>query len=65
MHGIQHSALSDDEFERLVYVAMGAAGALPAEVAKELALRNAQGGRDKEKSRAAHNPKQLNLPLDQ
>ena len=37
MSGIQHSSLSDDEFERAVYMAMNAAGTLPAEVAKELA----------------------------
>lgn len=64
MSGIQHSTLSDDEFERAVYMAMGAAGALPPEVAKELARRNAQDGRDKERSHDAHNPKQLPLPFD-
>lgn len=64
MSGIQHSALSDEEFERAVYMAMSAAGSLPPEVAKELALRNAQGGRDKERSRDAHDPKQQPLPFN-
>ena len=64
MSGIQHSSLSDEEFERLVYLSLGNAGALPPEVAKELANRQAQGGRDKERSRAAHEPKQLTLPFD-
>lgn len=65
MSGIQHSSLSDEEFERAVYMALGSAGALPAEVAKELALRNAQGGRDWEKVKDQSNTKQLPLPFNE
>ena len=64
MSGIQHSALSDEEFERLVYASMNAAGTLPTEVAKELAHRNTQGGRDLERFNNQFNPKQQTLPLD-
>ena len=64
MSGIQHSSLSDDEFERAVYMAMNAAGTLPAEVAKELAQRNQLGGRDWEKMHNRSNPHQQPLPLD-
>ena len=65
MSGIQHSALSDEEFERAVYMAMGAAGSLPSEVVKELAQRNAQGGRDWEKVKDQSNPNQLPLPFNE
>lgn len=65
MSGIQYQSLSDDEFERAVYMAMGNAGALPPEVAKELALRQAQGGRDKEHERARTNPNQKPLPFNE
>ena len=65
MSGIQHSSLSDEEFERAVYMALGAAGSLPAEVAKELAQRNAQGGRDWEKVKDQSNTKQLPLPFNE
>jgi len=61
MSGIQHSSLSDEEFERVVYMAMGAAGSLPSEIVKELAQRNAQDGRDWEKVKDQSNPKQLPL----
>lgn len=63
MQGIQPSALSDDEFERAVYTALGSAGALPDEIAKELAQRNQLGGRDWEKMHNRSNPKQLPLPF--
>lgn len=63
MSGIQHSTLSDEEFERAVYMALGAAGTLPTEVAKELAQRNQLGGRDWEKMHNRSNPKQLPLPF--
>ena len=65
MSGIQYSSLSDDEFERAVYMALGAAGTLPTEVAKELAQRNAQGGRDWERVKDQSNPKQLPLPFNE
>jgi hypothetical protein len=65
MQGIQYSSLSDEEFERMVYMTLGNAGALPPEVAKELAYRTANNGRDQEHNAAANNPNQLNLPLDQ
>ena len=65
MSGIQYQSLSDEEFERAVYMAMGAAGSLPSEVAKELALRNAQGGRDWEKVKDQSNPNQLPLPFNE
>lgn len=65
MSGIQYQSLSDDEFERAVYMAMGAAGSLPAEVAKELAQRNAQGGRDWERVKDQSNSKQLPLPFNE
>ena len=64
MSGIQHSTLSDEEFERAVYMALGAAGSLPAEVAKELAQRNQLGGRDWEKMHNRSNPHQQPLPID-
>ena len=64
MQGIQPSALSDDEFERMVYMAMGNAGALPPEVAKELAYRISNNGRDREHTASANNPNQLSLPFD-
>lgn len=65
MSGIQYSSLSDEEFERAVYMAMNSAGSLPAEVAKELAQRNAQGGRDWERVKDQSNPKQLPLPFNE
>lgn len=65
MSGIQYSSLSDDEFERAVYMALGAAGSLPAEVTKELAQRNAQNGRDWERVKDQSNPKQLPLPFNE
>jgi hypothetical protein len=46
-------------------MALGAAGSLPAEIAKELALRNAQGGRDWERVKDQSNPKQLPLPFNE
>ena len=64
MSGIQHSTLSDEEFERLVYMAMGSAGALPAEVANELAQRNRQDGRDWEHLKNTLDTKQQTLPFD-
>ena len=64
MSGIQYQSLSDDEFERAVYMAMGAAGSLPPEVAKELAQRNQLGGRDWEKMQNQSNPKQQPLPFN-
>jgi hypothetical protein len=66
MSGIQHSSLSDEEFERAVYMALGAAGTLPTEVAKELAQRNALPGRgrDWEKFEDRSNSKQQPLPFD-
>ena len=64
MSGIQYSSLSDDEFERAVYMAMGAAGSLPSEVAKELAQRNQLGGRDWEKMQNQSNHKQQPLPFN-
>lgn len=64
MSGIQYSSLSDDEFERAVYMAMSAAGSLPPEVAKELAQRNQLGGRDWEKMQNQSNPKQQPLPFN-
>jgi len=64
MSGIQHSSLSDDEFERAVYMAMNAAGTLPAEVAKELARRNAADSTHWERIKAQSNPKQLPLPFN-
>lgn len=65
MSGIQYSSLSDEEFERAVYMALGAAGTLPAEVTKELAQRNAQGGRDWERVKDQSNPKQQPLPFNE
>ena len=65
MSSIQYQSLSDDEFERAVYMAMGNAGALPPEVAQELAVRNANNGRDWEKVKAQSNPKQLPLPFNE
>lgn len=67
MSGIQYSSLSDEEFERAVYMAMGAAGSLPSEVTKELAQRNALPGRgrDWEKIKDQSNPKQLPLPFNE
>ena len=64
MSGIQHSTLSDEEFERAVYMALGSAGSLPTEVAKELAQRNQLGGRDWEKMHNRSNPHQQPLPID-
>lgn len=61
MSGIQYQSLSDSEFERAVYMAIGAAGSLPTEIAKELAYRNANNGRDEEHKNNALNPKQLSL----
>lgn len=63
MQGIQPSALTDDEFERAVYMALGSAGALPDEIAKELALRTDKGGRDLERFNNQFNPTQLPLPF--
>ena len=65
MSGIQYSSLSDEEFERAVYMAMNSAGSLPSEVAKELAQRNAQGGRDWERVKDQSNPKQQPLPFNE
>lgn len=64
MQGIQPSTLTDDEFERAVYMALGTAGALPDEVAKELAKREQLGGRDLERFNNKFNPKQLPLPFN-
>lgn len=64
MSGIQHSTLSDEEFERAVYMALGSAGSLPTEVAKELAQRQRQDGRDWEKVQNQSNPHQQPLPID-
>lgn len=64
MSGIQYQSLSDDEFERAVYMALGSAGSLPAEVAKELAQRNQLGGRDWEKMQNQSNHKQQPLPFN-
>ena len=65
MQSIQSSALTDDEFERAVYMALGVAGALPDEVAKELAKREQLGGRDLERFNNQFNPKQLPLPFNE
>lgn len=65
MSGIQYSSLSDEEFERAVYIAMGTAGALPDEVAKELAKRELIGGRDLERFNNQFDPKQLPLPFNE
>lgn len=65
MSGIQYSSLSDEEFERAVYMALGAAGTLPTEVAKELAQRNTQGLRDWDHLHNQINPKQLPLPFNE
>lgn len=65
MSGIQHSTLSDDEFERAVYMAMNSAGSLPVEVAKELELRIVKQGRDWEKFQNTLNHKQLPLPFNE
>lgn len=62
MSGIQYSSLSDDEFERQVYMAMGNAGALPPEIAKELAYRQTHN-REAERSADSLNKNQLPLPL--
>jgi len=64
MSGIQHSTLSDEEFERAVYMALGAAGTLPTEVATELAQRQRQDGRDWEKVQNQSNPNQQPLPFN-
>lgn len=64
MSGIQYSSLSDDEFERQIYASIGAAGALPDEIVKELLYRHQNGGRDKEKSYASLNKQQQELPLN-
>ena len=64
MSGIQHSSLSDEEFERQVYMALGNAGALPQEIAKELAYRQTHN-REKERSAASLNPKQIPLPFSE
>lgn len=64
MSGIQHSTLTDDEFERAVYMALGAAGSLPAEVAQELAQRQRQNGRDLERFHNQFNPQQQPLPFN-
>jgi hypothetical protein len=63
MSGIQHSSLSDDEFERQVYMTM-VMGALPPEVAQELAKRQTTD-REKERSAASLNPKQQPLPFSE
>lgn len=60
MSGIQPQSLSDEEFERLVYMSLGQAGALPQEIVKELAARTT--------TPVAHeagpnNPNQLPLPF--
>lgn len=64
MSGIQYQSLSDDEFERAVYMTL-MMGALPPEVAKELAIRNAQNGRDWERVKNQSNPNQLPLPFNE
>jgi hypothetical protein len=64
MSGIQHSTLSDEEFERAVYMALGSAGSLPTEVAKELAQRQQKNGRDLEHFNNQFNPHQQPLPID-
>lgn len=64
MQGIQPSALSDEEFERMVYMSLGKAGELPPEVAKELSYRVQNDGRDRERIAALNNPNQLSLPFD-
>lgn len=64
MQGIQYSSLTDEEFDRLVYAALGNVGALPPEVAIELAVR-LNKDREKERVAATNNPNQLTLPLDQ
>ena len=64
MSGIQHSSLSDEEFERAVYMALNSAGSLPSEIAKELAQRNARDGRDWEKIQNQSNPAQQPLPFN-
>lgn len=63
MQGIQHSSLTDDEFERAVYMALGSAGALPDEIAKELAQRTDKSKRVLERFDNQFNPKQLPLPF--
>ena len=65
MSGIQHSTLSDEEFERAVYMALGSAGSLPTEVAKELEQRIVKQGRDWEKFQNTLNHKQLPLPFNE
>jgi FixJ family two-component response regulator len=62
MSGIQYSSLSDDEFERQVYMTM-VMGALPHEIAKELAVRIANNKRDREQTESLNNPKQQPLPF--
>lgn len=62
MHGIQPSALSDAEFERLVFLSLNKAGDLPPEVARELAARAIER-KDIQTLRNATNPKQIPLPL--
>lgn len=64
MSGIQYQSLSDEEFERAVYMAMSA-GSLPPEIATELAQRNQLGGRDWEKTKDQSNPQQLPLPFNE
>ena len=64
MQSIQPSALSDEEFERMVYMSLGKAGELPPEVAKELSYRISNNGRDREHTASANNPNQLSLPFD-
>ena len=64
MSGIQYQSLSDDEFERAVYTTL-LMGALPPEIAKELAQRNVQNGRDWEKVKDQSNPNQKPLPFNE
>lgn len=59
MAEVQHRTLTDDEFERAVYAALGAAGSLPVEVVKELARRNAAPS----PADTPDNSRQLTLPF--
>lgn len=63
MQGIQYSNLTDDEFERAVYMALGSAGALPDEIAKELAQRTDKNKRALDNFNNQFNPTQLPLPF--
>jgi hypothetical protein len=63
MSGIQYSSLSDDEFERQVYMTM-VMGALPTEVVQELVKRQTTN-REKERAESLNNPKQIPLPFSE